>query len=40
MDRGSQVVFLDNRPVSVDGGDVDGSIVWALELATERKANR
>lgn len=39
MDRGSQVVFLDNRPVAVDGGDVDGSIEWALELATERKAN-
>ncbi|MCJ7831846.1 MAG: 2,3-diphosphoglycerate synthetase, partial [Actinobacteria bacterium] len=38
IERGSEVVFLDNRPVAIDGEtDVDDAIRWALELAISRK---
>ncbi len=38
--RGADVVFVDNRPVSVDGEDLEGRFVEVLDLAAGRAINR
>jgi cyclic 2,3-diphosphoglycerate synthetase len=41
LERGAEVVFVDNRPVAAGGdGDVDDLVVEVIELARERAAGR
>jgi cyclic 2,3-diphosphoglycerate synthetase len=41
LDRGAEVVFVDNRPVAAGGdGDVDDLVVEVIEAARERAAER
>lgn len=38
LERGSRVVFLDNRPVVVQGDDdIDEALAWCLDLARSRR---
>jgi hypothetical protein len=40
VDRGAEVVFVDNRPVPIDGADLDGRIEEILDLTVGRASDR
>jgi cyclic 2,3-diphosphoglycerate synthetase len=41
LDRGAEIVFLDNRAVAVEGSPaVDESLQFAIDLAIERRTKR
>jgi cyclic 2,3-diphosphoglycerate synthetase len=40
VDRGAEVVFVDNRPVPIDGADLDGRIEEVLDLTLGRASDR
>jgi cyclic 2,3-diphosphoglycerate synthetase len=40
VDRGAEVVFVDNRPVSIDGADLDERIEEVLDLTVGRASDR